>query len=117
MPNTQQQGNNPNPLNEQITEVTDFSKGVQDKTIEFLQQPGELNEGLNVRYDTVGGLKKGIGYVQQGSQLTSTTSTSTSSSTTTTSTSTSSSTSTSTSTSNTTTSTSTTSTSTSTTTS
>ena len=83
---------------EQIVEINDLSKGLQDKTTEFLQQPGELNEALNARYDTIGSVKKGQGYLQVGNALTSTTTTSTSSSTTTTSTSTSSSTSSSTST-------------------
>ena len=81
---------------EQIVEISDLSKGLQDKTTEFLQQPGELNEAINARYDTIGSVKKGQGYMQQGNQLTSTSSTSTSTSTTTTSTSTTSSTSTST---------------------
>ncbi len=88
----------PDLQNEQIIEINDLSKGLQDKTTEFLQQPGELNEAINARYDTIGSVKKGQGYVQQGNNLTSTTTTSTSSSTTTTSTSTSSSTSSSTST-------------------
>ncbi|MGH2612136.1 MAG: hypothetical protein ACRDFB_03695 [Rhabdochlamydiaceae bacterium] len=77
---------------EQLVEINDLSKGLQDKTTEFLQQPGELNEAINARYDTIGSVKKGMGYTQEGNDLTSTTSTSTSSSTTTTSTSTSSST-------------------------
>jgi hypothetical protein len=83
---------------EQYVEINDLSKGLQDKTTEFLQQPGELNEAINARYDTIGSVKKGQGYFQVGNNLTSTTTTSTSTSTTTTSTSTSSSTSSSTST-------------------
>lgn len=75
--------------NEQIIEISDLSKGLQDKTTEFLQQPGELNEAINARYDTIGSVKKGMGYTQVGQELTSTSSTSTSTSTTTTSTSTS----------------------------
>ena len=84
---------------EQSTELVDFSGGVQEKTTTFLQKPNQLNEGQNVRYDTIGGIKPSSGYAQQGNNLTSTTTTSTSTSTTSTSTSTSSSSSTSTSTS------------------
>lgn len=83
---------------EQISSLIDLSGGVQQKTTEFIQKSNELNDGQNIRYDKIGGIKPSQGYTQQGSALTSTTSTSTSSSTTTTSTSSSSSTSTSTST-------------------
>lgn len=83
---------------EQPIEINDFSGGLQDKTTSFLRKPGELERALNVRYDTIGGIKPGLGYTQQGNNLTSTSSTSTSTSTTTTSTSTSTSTSSSTST-------------------
>lgn len=78
--------------------IQDMSFGLQDKTTQFLRKPGELTRARNIRYDTVGGLKPGVGYTQQGMPLTSTSSTSTSTSTTTTSTSTSTSSSTSTST-------------------
>ncbi len=75
--------------NEQAIDIPDFSFGLQDKTTQFLRKPGELERAINVRYDTVGGVKPGAGYAQQGNILTSTSSTSTSTSTTTTSTSTS----------------------------
>lgn len=83
---------------EQPVEIPDFSGGIQDKSSNFLRKPGELERGANVRFDTIGAVKPGYGYIQQYNALTSTSSTSTSSSTTTTSTSTSSSTSSSTST-------------------
>lgn len=72
---------------EEFVEQDDFSKGIQQKTTEFLQDSNELNDAQNVRYDTIGGIKPAGGYTQTGNDLTSTTSTSTSSSTTTTSTS------------------------------
>jgi hypothetical protein len=84
---------------EQVKDVEDLSGGMQEKSTEELRKDNELTYAYNTRYDTIGGLKKSLGYTQQGSDLTSTTSTSTSSSTTTTSTSTSTSTTTSTSTS------------------
>lgn len=76
-------------VGEQPIDIPDFSAGLQDKTTTFLRKPGELERAQNVRYDTVGGIKPGYGYSQQGPSLTSTSSTSTSTSTTTTSTSTS----------------------------
>jgi hypothetical protein len=79
-------------------EVSDLSGGVQVKTTEYQRKNNQLEQGINTRYDTVGGVKKGKGYAQVGSDLTSTTSTSTSTTSTSTSTSTSSSSSTSTST-------------------
>lgn len=101
---------------EQYLENKDFSGGIQQKTTEFLQQPNELNDAQNSRYNTIGAIKPSEGYGQIGNNLTSSITTSTSTSTTSTSTSTSSSTTTSTSTSTTSTSSTTTSTSTSTTT-
>jgi hypothetical protein len=83
---------------EQFVDIADLSGGVQSKTTEFLQKQNEQEDAQNTRYDSVGGIKRSLGYEQIGSDLTSTTSTSTSSSTTTTSTSSSSSTSSSTST-------------------
>ena len=80
-------------------EINDFSAGLQIKASRFLQKDNEVDAAENVTFDEVGGFGKKLGYIQEGSNLTSTTSTSTSSSTTSTSTSTSSSTSTSTSTS------------------
>lgn len=73
--------------NETFEDLVDFSGGIQEKSTEFLQRKNELDEAFNVRYDTVGGIKKAQGYTQIGSDLTSTTSTSTSTSTTSTSTS------------------------------
>ena len=86
-------------LNEQKDEIMDFSGAVERKTSRFMQRDNEVDVGENASFDELGGFGKKLGYIQQGSDLTSTTSTSTSSSTTTTSTSTSSSTTTSTSTS------------------
>ena len=83
---------------ESSIEVDDLSGATQVKTTEYHRKKNQLELGINNRYDTVGGVKKGKGYDQTGSDLTSTTTTSTSTSTTTTSTSTSSSSSTSTST-------------------
>lgn len=74
------------------------SGGMQEKTTEFLRRPNQLKTAYNVRYDTIGAVKKAPGYTQISNDLTSTTSTSTSTSTTTTSTSSSTSSSTSTST-------------------
>ncbi len=74
---------------EETTTRDDFSGGVQVKTSRFLKKANELDDGQNVSYAEVGSLGKSQGYIQRGSDLTSTTTTSTSTSTTTTSTSTS----------------------------
>lgn len=79
---------------EKFVEVEDLSRGVQNRTTEFLQEDNELSDAQNSRYDTIGGIKPAEGFTQTGDDLTSTTSTSTSTSTTTTSTSSSTSTST-----------------------
>lgn len=83
---------------ERVFERSDFSGGPQQASTQFLKKPNEIDYAENTDFGTVGGVKKSLGYVQRGSNLTSTTTTSTSSSTTTTSTSTSTSSSTSTST-------------------
>jgi len=93
---------------EEFVEISDFSRGIQNKTTEFLQDANELTDAKNSRYDTIGGVKPAEGFTQTSVDLTSTTRTSSSTSTTTTSTSTSTSTTTTTSTSTTSTSTSTT---------
>jgi hypothetical protein len=78
--------------------IDDVSKGQQRKSTRFQRARNEVVTAENVSFDSIGGFGKKLGYVQQGSNITSTTTTSTSSSTTTTSTSTSTTTSTSTST-------------------
>ena len=72
---------------EQFLELSDLSGGPQQKSTEYLRKPNELEDAINNRYDTVGGAKKGKGYLKIGEDLTSTTSTSTSTTTTSTSTS------------------------------
>lgn len=74
---------------EKFVEISDMSKGAQNKTTEFLQDNNELTDAQNSRYDTIGGVKPAEGFTQTSTDLTSTTSTSSSTSTTTTSTSTS----------------------------
>lgn len=83
---------------EQKFDIDDLSGGLQRKTSRFLQKDNEVNIAENVDFEEIGGVKKKLGYTQEGT-LTSTTSTSTSTSTTSTSTSSSTSSSTSTSTS------------------
>ncbi len=78
--------------------IEDLSGGVQTKTTFFLNKKNELQDSLNALSSKLGGKSKRPGYVQKGSDLTSTTTTSTSTSTTSTSTSTTTSTTTSTST-------------------
>lgn len=63
------------------------SRGMQEKTTEFLRRQNEVKKAYNTRFDTIGAVKKSPGYEHLGSDLTSTSSTSTSTSTTTTSTS------------------------------
>lgn len=84
---------------EEATPLDDFSGFIQRKSNRFISRGNELWSLKNADPIELGSIKKGLGYAQRGSDLTTTTSTSTSSSTTTTSTSTSSSTSTTTSTS------------------
>lgn len=79
--------------------VEDMSGGVQTKTTFFLNKKNELQDSLNALSTKLGGKSKRPGYIQKGTDLTSTTTTSTSTSTTSTSTSTSTTTTTSTSTS------------------
>lgn len=84
---------------EKIDSLSSFSRGMQEKSSRFLQQPNEVRYAQNARFGEIGGIASAFGFEQPNSDLTSTTSTSTSSSTTTTSTSSSTSTSTTTSTS------------------
>jgi hypothetical protein len=84
---------------ERVQHISDFSRGMQEKTSRFLRRDNELRYAQNARFTEIGGISPAFGFEQSGSDLTSSTSTSSSTSTTTTSTSSSTSTSTTTSTS------------------
>lgn len=68
--------------------IDSLASGVQTKTTFFLNKKDELQDSLNALSSKLGGKSKRPGYIQKGTDLTSTTTTSTSTSTTSTSTST-----------------------------